>query len=123
MLAGRLRNWQDTVLLVKPGTVLRWHREAFGSSGRASRSLELGKARAATTLTQGDTIELVRRMAADNRTWGAERIRGELLKLGHSVWRRGRLARVEHRMVQLRSREVRLVELGAAEARAAQVCA
>ena len=29
-----------------------------------------------------DTIVLIRTMAADNRLWGAERIRGELLKLG-----------------------------------------
>jgi len=35
-----------------------------------------------------DVIELVRRMAAENRLWGAERIRGELLKLGISVAKR-----------------------------------
>ena len=32
-----------------------------------------------------DIVALIKRMARDNRTWGAERIRGELLKLGVQV--------------------------------------
>ena len=32
-----------------------------------------------------DLVALIRRMAKENRTWGAERIRGELLKLGIRV--------------------------------------
>ena len=35
-----------------------------------------------------DTIELIRHMARENRLWGAERIRGELLKLGIRVAKR-----------------------------------
>jgi hypothetical protein len=35
-----------------------------------------------------ETIALIRQMATDNRTWGAERIRGELLKLHIHVARR-----------------------------------
>jgi len=34
------------------------------------------------------TITFVRQMAKDNRLWGAERIRGELLKLGIRVCKR-----------------------------------
>jgi transposase InsO family protein len=34
------------------------------------------------------TIELIQRMASENRLWGAERIRGELLKLGIRVSKR-----------------------------------
>ena len=35
-----------------------------------------------------DTIALIRQMARENRLWGAERIRGELLKLGLRVCKR-----------------------------------
>ncbi len=35
-----------------------------------------------------DVIVLIRRMATENTTWGAERIRGELLKLGIEVSKR-----------------------------------
>ena len=35
-----------------------------------------------------ETIDLIRKMAAENATWGAERIRGELLKLGIRVSKR-----------------------------------
>jgi putative transposase len=35
-----------------------------------------------------ETIALIRQMAKDNRLWGAERIRGELLKLGLRVCKR-----------------------------------
>ena len=37
---------------------------------------------------RGDTIALIRRMTHANRLWGAERIRGELLKLGLRVSKR-----------------------------------
>jgi hypothetical protein len=35
-----------------------------------------------------DTIELIRQMAKENPFWGAERIRGEMLKLGTKVSKR-----------------------------------
>ena len=35
-----------------------------------------------------ETVSLIREMARDNRLWGAERIRGELLKLGIRVCKR-----------------------------------
>jgi len=35
-----------------------------------------------------ETVTLIKRMAAENRLWGAERIRGELLKLGIRVGKR-----------------------------------
>jgi len=84
VLASRLRNWQNTILLVKPETVLRWHREGFRLFWtRKSRASKSRHPRIAP-----DTVELIRRMATDNRTWGAERIRGELLKLGIRIAKR-----------------------------------
>ena len=81
MLAAVVTNWRSALILVKPETLLRWHRDVFRLIWRwRSRR----KARAKPRLS-AETISLIRRMAAENRLWGAERIRGELLKLGLAV--------------------------------------
>src|SRR5262245_37876231 len=69
--------WKTAVHLVRPSTVLRWHRAGF-------RALWRWKTRAGQPPRRLDpeTITLIRTMANENRLWGAERIRGELLKLG-----------------------------------------
>jgi putative transposase len=82
-LAAMIRTWRETVLLVKPGAVLPWHRHGFRLFWRwRSRGR-----RPEPRLAQ-ETIQLIRRMALENRLWGAERIRGELLKLGIRVGKR-----------------------------------
>jgi transposase InsO family protein len=85
VLLGRLLpQWRHALLLVKPETVLRWHRAGFRLFWRrVCRSAGPREPRVAP-----DVIALIRRMAADNRVWGAERIRGELLKLGIRVAKR-----------------------------------
>jgi putative transposase len=84
LLAGLLPPWRDAVLLVKPDTILRWHRQGFRLFWRY-RSRRPSKQRPRLS---PDLIELIRRMAVSNATWGAERIRGELLKLGIHVAKR-----------------------------------
>ena len=70
--------WREATLIVQPDTILRWHREGFRLFwGSKSRSRNLGR----TQLNQ-ELVQLIQQMATDNRLWGAERIRGELLKLG-----------------------------------------
>jgi transposase InsO family protein len=84
LLARFLSRWREALLLVKPETVLRWHRAGFRLFWRRkSRSAGLREPRLAL-----DFIALIKRMAAENRLWGAERIRGELLKLGIRVAKR-----------------------------------
>ena len=83
LLVSRLRTWASALLIVQPQTVLRWHRQGFRllwrhKSASRSRPSPLGIA----------TIDLIRQMARDNPLWGAERIRGELLKLGIRVSKR-----------------------------------
>jgi hypothetical protein len=81
VLARLLPRWRSALLLVKPETLLRWHRAGFRLLWRRkSRSAESREPRVAP-----DVITLIRCMAADNCLWGAERIRGELLKLGIRV--------------------------------------
>jgi transposase InsO family protein len=62
----------------KPETILRWHREGFRLFWK--RRSKPSKHR--DSRIDSDTVALVRRMSRENRLWGAERIRGELLKLG-----------------------------------------
>jgi putative transposase len=79
-----VRHWRSAVLVVQPETVLRWHRHGFRLFWRwRSR-----RRRAPCPRITPETVELIRTMARDNRLWGAERIRGELLKLGIRVAKR-----------------------------------
>lgn len=83
VLAARMTDrWREALLLVKPETLLRWHREGFRLFWRK-------KSRATSTARfSRNTIALIQRLATENRLWGAERIRGELLKLGIRVAKR-----------------------------------
>ncbi len=93
VLARLSSGWRDALHLVEPDTVLRWHRELFKVVWRRkSRPTRQPKQLAP------ETIHLIQEMVASNATWGAERIRGELLKL--------RL-RVSKRTIQKYMREVR----------------
>jgi putative transposase len=79
LLAGRLSNWREALLIVKPETILRWHRELFRWHWRQKTRHQ---AKAGRPTLAAEHITLIRQMARENLTWGAERIRGELLKLG-----------------------------------------
>ncbi len=65
------------MLLVKPDTLLKWHRAGFGLWWRHKSKGQVRPPRVST-----DTITLIKDMAIHNRLWGSKRIRGELLKLG-----------------------------------------
>ena len=83
LLARAVRKWKQTLFIVQPETLLRWHREAFRLFwGRKS------KAHSHKPKIAAETIALIREMATENRLWGAERIRGELLKLDIHVCKR-----------------------------------
>jgi transposase InsO family protein len=83
LLARLVPRWREAVLLVKPETILRWHRDGFRLLWRW-RSRRKNR----TPKVSAETMALVRRMAEENRLWGAERIRGELLKVGIGVAKR-----------------------------------
>src|SRR3989442_7312381 len=73
-------SWRATVTLVQPATVLRWHREGFRLLWRWRSRIRGRKPTSYATL--------IRAMAERNPRWGAERLRGELLKLGIRVSKR-----------------------------------
>jgi transposase InsO family protein len=79
-----LYRWFPSVLkaitIIRPETLVRWHRSGFRRYWRwKSRSLG-GRPQIAA-----DLRALIRRMSAENPLWGAPRIHGELLKLGLEV--------------------------------------
>ena len=78
LLARRVQAWRQALLLVQPDTLLRWHRHLFRRYWR--RKSRPGAA-ARQPKVSAEAIALIRAMAAANPLWGAERIRGELLKL------------------------------------------
>lgn len=80
LMARAVRAWKQALLLVQPETLLRWHREAFRLFWKHK-----SKAHVTQPRISSETIALIKEMAAKNRLWGAERIRGELLKLGIQV--------------------------------------
>jgi putative transposase len=81
-LAAVTPTWRNVLRIVQPETLLRWHRAGFEALWRWRR-----RARPASRLAP-ETVALIRSMASANRLWGAERIRGELLKLGVKVSKR-----------------------------------
>ena len=83
LLARCTRFWKQAVLVVQPETVLRWHRDLFRFYWRWKSRKKTRKSRIAS-----ETVALIREMAENNRLWGAERIQGELLKLGIKVSKR-----------------------------------
>ena len=65
--------------IIRPETVVRWHRAGFRSYWRW-KSQRGGRPR-----VRAELRELIRRMSQENPLWGAPRIHGELLKLGFEV--------------------------------------
>jgi hypothetical protein len=84
---------RSAMLLVQPETILRGHRQAFQLFWRRK-----SKRAGALPRIAADTIALIETMARNNRLWGAERIRGELLKLN---------VRIAKRTIQRSMRRVR----------------
>src|SRR5215472_505925 len=83
LLASIVRTWKQALFIVQPETLLRWHRQGFKLYWKyKSRAVSL------TPRISPETVALIQEMARDNRLWGAERIRGELLKLGIRVCKR-----------------------------------
>jgi putative transposase len=69
----------NTMVLVKPATVIQWHRKGFRLYWRR-RSRHLGRPKMCREIR-----DLIRKMSLANPLWGAPRIHGELLKLGIDV--------------------------------------
>jgi transposase InsO family protein len=79
-LYGLAPNVLDALKILKPETVVRWHRAGFRAYWRWKSRSRGGRPRASA-----EVRELIREMCLANPLWGAPRIHGELLKLGIDV--------------------------------------
>jgi len=80
----QLYRWFPAILqvltIIRPETLLRWHRAGFRGYWRWKSRPQGGRPQIDTELRG-----LIRRMSIENPLWGAPRIHGELLKLGFEV--------------------------------------
>lgn len=74
--------WQRALILVQPETVVRWHRAGFKMYWNW---LSRHRTHAGRRCVSRELRDLIFRMVADNRTWGAPRIHGELMMLGFDL--------------------------------------
>ncbi len=70
--------WQGAACLMKPATVLKWHRTAFRLHWRW-KSRKRGR-----PAISARTIALIRRLSRENQLWSAERIHNHLVLLGYN---------------------------------------
>jgi putative transposase len=80
VLSSLWKNWRSSLQVVRPETVVRWHRRGFRlywawKSRRRWVRPAIGR----------DLRDLIRQKSRANPLWGAPRIHGELLKLGPTV--------------------------------------
>jgi putative transposase len=74
-------NWPSALVIVKPETVVSWHRKAF----RMFWTWKIRRGKTGRPRVAGEIHVLIRRISRENPGWGAPRIHGELLKLGFDI--------------------------------------
>ncbi|MCP4290607.1 MAG: integrase, partial [bacterium] len=74
-------NWQQALIIVKPDTVVRWHRKGFKLFWKFKARPKVPGRPPISPEIRGHILK----MAAANPLWGEPRIHGELLKLGIKI--------------------------------------
>ena len=77
-----LRGWRGSLVIVKPETVLGWHRRGWKAHWRWRSRAMGGHGRRPIG---SELRSLIRRMALENHLWGQRRIQAELARLGFTV--------------------------------------
>ena len=97
-------DWRSALVIVKPETVVAWHR----AGSRLSWTWKVRRGQPGRPVVSREFRELIRKMCRENPTWGAPRIHGELLKLGIDIGE----SSVSKYMVRGRKPPSRLKEFG-----------
>jgi transposase InsO family protein len=74
-------DWKSALLIVKPETVIAWHRKGF----RLYWTWKIRRGKPGRPALPQEVRDLIRMMSRNNPMWGAPRIHGELLKLGIAI--------------------------------------
>ena len=83
LLTRAVQAWRQALIIVQPETLLKWHRQGFRLFWKRKSKPMSTQAKMAA-----ETIALIKEIASNHRLWGAERIRGESLKLDIRVCKR-----------------------------------
>jgi len=75
------RDWRSALAIVKPETVVAWHRAGF----RLFWTWKVRRGQPGRPVISREVRDLIRKMCRENLVWGAPRIHGELLKLGIDI--------------------------------------
>ena len=75
------RDWRSALAIVKPETVVAWHRAGF----RRFWTWKVRRGLPGRPVISREVRDLIRKMCRENPFWGAPRIHGELLKLGINI--------------------------------------
>src|SRR5580692_6728255 len=75
------RDWSSALAIVKPETVVAWHRKGF----RLFWTWKVRHGQPGRPVIFREVRDLIRKMCRENPSWGAPRIHGELLKLGMEI--------------------------------------
>ena len=75
------RDWRSALAIVKPETVIAWHRAGF----RLFWTWKVRHGQPGRPVISREVRDLIRKMCRENPGWGAPRIHGELLKLGIDI--------------------------------------
>src|SRR5260370_34335015 len=80
-LSGVWADWRSAMVIVKPDTVITWHRKG----SRLFWTWKVRHGRTGRPAVSREVRDLIRTMSRENPLWGAPRIHGELLKLGIDI--------------------------------------
>jgi putative transposase len=80
MLSRLWKGWREVLIIVKPETVVKWHRQGFRLYWRWKSKAPIGRPQ-----IDKEIRELIRRMSRENPLWGTPRLQAELRLLGFEV--------------------------------------
>jgi len=82
--SGRLsqlwKNWWEVLIIVKPETVIKWHRQGFRLYWRWKSKAPVGRPK-----IDKEIRELIGKMSRENPLWGVPRLQAELHLLGYDL--------------------------------------